>query len=506
MIKKYLLFITIVAANNIDAQDRNSIWIFGDSAGIDFRNTSNPIPYSSGMDGRGSCVSISDTLGNLTLYAFDREGTDFWSTCIYNHNNDSVQGADSITGSAWYNEFVLLPKRDSGYIYYLFSIGSQTGVNQGLFATTIDMNLNGGLGAVTQENIQIDNNDLADCLTAVRHGNGRDWWLIDKLYASSHPTFNRFFVFSVTPDSIFPPIIQDLGNATDIFFQKIIWHPSYQKFMVVNTRGYMAEFNFDRCTGTISLNRNIYPEESGNYTRPFWEGAYSSSGNVLYVSRTSYGGNYGDYNYLLQYDLTAPDIPASSDTLDSTMYPPVDCGALRLAPDGKIYYSQAYISQSVWSYPYADTMRNSINENLGVINNPDVVGSGCNFAPFSFYLGGKRTYYGLPNNPNYSLGPLAGSPCDTLYVATGEVEKSAKCSISPNPATRIVYFNARHIKGKNGTLQIINAMGEKVFEKALPVYGGYSTHAINVSGYTSGIYFVSLQTEKEILSTKFVKQ
>ena len=352
----------------------------------------------------------------------------------------------------------------------------------------------------------LENSIYADCLTAVKHGNGRDWWILAKTYTIPFESHNRFMLYLVTPDSIYSPIIFDFNDAVDVGFQKIVWHPSFNKFMVINARGYMSEFSFDRCTGNISLVRNIFPEQTGNYDRPFWEGAYSPNGDIFYVSRTSYGGNAGDYNYLLQYDLTAPNISASCDTLDSTMYPPVDCGALRLAPDAKIYYSQAYISSSALSYPYADTMRNSINENLGAINNPDVVGSGCNFAPFSFYLGGKRTYYGLPNNPNYSLGPLTGSPCDTLYVATEEVEKSAKCSISPNPATHLVYFNARHIKGKNGTLQIINVMGEKVFEKALPVYGGYATLAINVSSYPSGIYFVSFQMEKEVLSTKFIKQ
>lgn len=54
------------------------------------------------------------------------------------------------------------------------------------------------------------------------------------------------------------------------------------------------------------------------------------------------------------------------------------------------------------------------NENLGVINLPDSPGLACNFQPWSFYLGGKRTYWGLPNNPDYELGPVTGSICDTL--------------------------------------------------------------------------------------------
>ncbi|MBE7510779.1 MAG: hypothetical protein HS118_11435 [Bacteroidia bacterium] len=55
---------------------------------------------------------------------------------------------------------------------------------------------------------------------------------------------------------------------------------------------------------------------------------------------------------------------------------------------------------------------------LGVVNNPNVKGLGCNFNNFGFYLGGKRSYWGLPNNPDYELGALAGSGCDTLTNLT----------------------------------------------------------------------------------------
>ncbi|MBL0341878.1 MAG: hypothetical protein IPP71_13625 [Bacteroidetes bacterium] len=56
-------------------------------------------------------------------------------------------------------------------------------------------------------------------------------------------------------------------------------------------------------------------------------------------------------------------------------------------------------------YPYPD-IYNMYNMNLSVINQPDSLGATCDFQPYSFYLGGKRTYVGLPNNPDYELGPL----------------------------------------------------------------------------------------------------
>lgn len=51
------------------SQNRNSIWCFGDSAGIDFRNVSMPVPITTGFDTRGTCASVSDSLGNLLFYS-----------------------------------------------------------------------------------------------------------------------------------------------------------------------------------------------------------------------------------------------------------------------------------------------------------------------------------------------------------------------------------------------------------------------------------------------------
>ena len=149
------------------------------------------------------------------------------------------------------------------------------------------------------------------------------------------------------------------------------------------------------------------------------------------------------------------------------------------------------------------------NENLGVINNPDVVGSGCNFAPFSFYLGGKRTHYGLPNNPNYSLGPLAGSPCDTLtgIQEVAQKNKKIKLHVAPNPVTKTLYFNAEQVHGHTAYITIQNAMGAVVFKKeAIVLNGGYVTLPINVSGFNNGIYIITLHTDKEAVSAKFIKE
>ncbi|MBL0072785.1 MAG: hypothetical protein IPP34_13675 [Bacteroidetes bacterium] len=64
-IRLFIFFLWLGACTPTFAQNRNSIWVFGDSSMVDFGNAGSPVIGVSGMDGRGSCVSIADTAGNL---------------------------------------------------------------------------------------------------------------------------------------------------------------------------------------------------------------------------------------------------------------------------------------------------------------------------------------------------------------------------------------------------------------------------------------------------------
>jgi hypothetical protein len=474
-------------------QNSNSIWVFGDSAGIDFSNVTNPVPISSGMDGRGSCSSIADSNGNLILYTavlgYLNTG---WNTRIFNAQHQILQNCDSITGEAWYNENITIPRPTHYNQFYTFSVGLYPPYNQGCFYSISDMNMNLGQGSVIKQNIKINNATSGDCLTAVKHGNGQDWWVINKYSKTSSPNhFNRFFIYHVKGDSVYAPITQNFNDATDSDFQRIIWHPSYNKFMLINPAGYMAEFNFDRCTGIITFDRNIFPEQTSNYNRYFWEGAYSPSGNLFYVSTT--GVYITDTLYLFQYNLNATNIPLSCDTLERFIHP-IGPGALRLAPDDKIYFSRAYES-GLFGYPYQDSVRNYINENLSVINYPDSIGAPCGYSPFSFYLGGKRTYYGLPNNPYYDLGALAASPCDTITSMKKVSPNSYTTKFFPNPTTSFVTVYCSNKFSENSKLEIYNSIGVLMHSIVLPIYENYYTFSLE--NLISGIYNCKISSPQE---------
>jgi hypothetical protein len=500
---KKLLYILFFISSLINAQNRNTIWCFGDSAGIDFSDINNPVPFFSVMDGRGSCVSIADSSGNLLFYS------DTWmyltQVIVWNALHDTLQNAnDSIGSDGYYNELQTIPFPYNSSKYYLFNTGV-AGYFDGIFYSVIDMDLDSGRGGITEKFQNINTSRIADCLQAVKHGNGRDWWLITKMASANLTRINRFYVYLITPTGISSPTTYDFGNSFDRDFAKIIFNNKLNRMMCINLLGYMTEFDFDRCNGTISNPNTIFNEDTiFPYTQLFWEGAYSPNDSLFYLSSTRYTGV--DTSYLMQFNLSALDIPASCDTL-ARFSLPIALGAVRLAPDDKIYVSCAYQSPGVNSFPYADTMRNYINENLGVINFPNNSGSACDFQPFSFYLGGKRTYYGLPYNPNYQLPALLGSACDSLTVGTSSTElKIPELNIFYNPENKIAFINAKSIEGKNYTLTVLDLTGRILSKQSGNCINQEFTRDLDCSALANSIYIVSFQTEKLRLTVRFIKE
>ncbi|MBK9425455.1 MAG: hypothetical protein IPN54_15205 [Bacteroidetes bacterium] len=117
---------SIIACGTANAQKRNAIWCFGDSAAIDF-SSGIASPISSGMDGRGSCASIADESGTLLFYAATMPAYSSsvlaYSTFVFDQNHNVMLNGDSIFGQAWYQELVIVPNPANDSTYYLFSIG-----------------------------------------------------------------------------------------------------------------------------------------------------------------------------------------------------------------------------------------------------------------------------------------------------------------------------------------------------------------------------------------------
>jgi hypothetical protein len=491
----------VLCVMQMDSFSQNgNIWVFGDSSGINFNQTP-PIPLKYNVKSRGTSASYCNSNGDLMFYtAYDPTGmtgtSPFKNGNIYNSAGAIMQNGDLIVMGLWYQEAIIIPNAIDSNLFYLFTIGVSG--NYGLYYSIIDLSQNNGLGAVTQKNVQLLNKKSIDCICAVKHGNGRDWWLFFKTYGSV--ANNDFYKYLISPSGISGPFMQSVGVPTSQGFIRMVMNKQGDKMALINYLGMIELFDFDRCIGWLNNYVFISPNDTISPYPGDWSGEFSPDGSKLYISTSR------DDSYLFQFNLN-DSIPISTvDTLANLNYSVAAGGALKLAPDNKIYWSCAWSDGVHFNYPYPDTTYNIYNMNLSVINSPDSLGAACDFQPYSFYLGGGRTYWGLPNNPNYDLGPLAGSSCDTLTVGLNEISAyKNNLAVYYDYGWQMAFVNAKGLKGKNAILKLFNLNGQLISTYIGTSSGEYFTADVNMQGLPNGMYIFQLSTDREVLTGKVVK-
>ena len=260
--------------------------------------------------------------------------------------------------------------------------------------------------------------------------------------------------------------------------------------------------DFDRCTGVFT-NANIISNELPVPTYSFIEsGEFSEDGNLIYLCETD-TANTVTY-YLRQYNLNAPNILASKVTLDTLIgYVSTFAGFsdIKLAPDGKIYITSGPDCFGV-CFPYPDSLHTPNTDYLSVINNPDSAGFACNYQRFGYYLGGQRTYQGLPNNPNYELGRLIGSPCDSLTAL--QENNKLSFSVYPNPANNQITFSSTTTNYSASQIVVYNLVGERICTAVIPAKTQH--YIVSVLNWQPGLYIYKISNESSVSSGKFVVQ
>jgi hypothetical protein len=506
---RFLALVLFFIATTASAQYTDRYWAFGDSAGIDFKNLSNPVPASSVLQSRGTCASICDSAGDLLFYCgtpyvyqwIINPNFNYTLGYIVNKNHQLMQGGDSLVGTGWYQEMIIVPDPGDSNRFYVFSAGVAQPV-VGLYYSIVDLSYSGGLGKVVQKNVQLRNDTICDGITAVRHGNGRDWWVIVRSW-KNYPV-NDITAYLISPSGVSLNSTQYIGSLALLeTFNRMKFNTDGSHIFNVAYRGIVERLDFDRCTGVFS-NKITYAGLGGPNVG-YWGFEISPDESKLYTSLIYQTAN-ADTAYILQFDLNAPNFLASADTL-GTFTAPDTPGLLEMGPDGKIYVSITWAGpDTCFDYLYCYGISNTTNSNLSVINYPDSAGSACDFQPFSFNLGGHKTYWGLPNNHNYELGAWVGSPCDTLSVGIPELfQRKGELKLYYDKSWQTVFINAEELKGRKATLQFYNTNGQLIESMQSGVDGGYFTHSASFASQPDGVYIIRLQTEKEILTGKCVK-
>jgi Secretion system C-terminal sorting domain len=524
-LKKAAILIVLLPFS-VYAQKQGNQWCFGAGAGIDWNDSINPTFFTSASSYRGSCASIADANGALLFYCANTRADgliceNILFNHVYNKNHEIMEDGACLPGSGWYNEHTIFPFPNNDSLYYVFSVDDNSSISYNL----VDMNANEGLGKVIERDHQLVVGDpygalvyFAWSITATKHGNGRDWWVIAKSagqYVQSDSLPSIYYIFLVTPDGV-TTTIRPAEFSTETNINQLLFNHQGDKFYSIDFFGPLQEYNFNRCTGELLLNRTIddttyFIQGDSVYFPAYIASEISPNGRFLYTSSLINDCLYWK-SYLLQFDLWAENPLESIDTI-AISSPIIDgfddyrsSGALRLAPDGKIYFSRGLHSCTYEDIiPYPDTLYTTSNSNLGVINNPDSLGNACNFTEYSFYLGGNRTYFGLPNNPNYNLEPLP--ECDTLSTSIKPQKQFLKknFNIFPNPCYNNCILEYKPAKEK-GSIAIATSTGKIVFtEKNIPVSLLQHGYEVNTSAFVKGVYTVILLTGKEVVTKKLIK-
>jgi hypothetical protein len=120
-----------------------------------------------------------------------------------------------------------------------------------------------------------------------------------------------------------------------------------------------------------------------------------------------------------------------------------------------------------------------------------LAGSSCDFDRYGIYCNGFKSTYILPNYINYDLGPLIGSPCDTL-TTTSISEESTKPQITlyPNPVQTQATLTWSGMQVGNFVLR--DMLGRVVLSEVLNAPSG--TTRLELSSLPKGIYLWQMQS------------
>lgn len=279
-----LLLLSIIFCNALLAQKEANIWYFGGYASLDF-NSGSPVPLLDGaLFQHEGCATISDSTGKLLFYT---NGIEIWNK---NHqqmeNGSGLMGGQSATQSS-----IIVPQPESDRLFYVFTVPEEIGYD-GLRYSIVDISENGGLGSVITKNIFLDS-PAEEKVTAVKHYNNRDIWVITHLWNSK-----AFYVYLVTPDGLdILPKIFEVGsyhNGTDVHGSMKVSPDGKKLAIIYRTLQTVELFDFNNKTGEISNYLPFSPSFKRGYGIEF-----SQNSSLMYI------GNYYGRSTITQFDLNA---------------------------------------------------------------------------------------------------------------------------------------------------------------------------------------------------------
>ncbi|MFK7813978.1 MAG: T9SS type B sorting domain-containing protein [Maribacter sp.] len=377
-ITSILVLIGLLLPTLFFGQGETSNWYFGNGAGITFNNDGSVTPVNNGkLDTFEGCATISNSFGDLLFY------TD--GIRVYNqdhklmNNGAGLFGDPSSTQSA-----IIVPKPEDPNIFFIFTVDTsafQDDPDRGLNYSVVDMSLDGGKGDILQKNIPL----LPDCsekiAAVVKDCSDQSIWLLTFAAANGQNyIFDTFHAFEINVSGVVEQAVKTTFSSLKIEDPRgyIKLSPDGTKLANANMQGGLYLYDFDAATGKLSNQEEI---SISGLAKAAYGVEFSSNSQYLYIHASNDVFNESSHrSSLIQYDLLAPDISASQETIDARNgYR----GALQIGDNGKIYRTTAdnYFNGT----PF-----------LSVIHNPDQKGEAANYQHNAVDLNGKNATQGLP--------------------------------------------------------------------------------------------------------------
>jgi hypothetical protein len=384
------IFLTMLTLTS-HGQNETKQWYFGAKSGLDFNTSPPTVLINSAMNSFTGCASVADSTGSLLFYT---KGDTIW-----NRLHQVMANGTGILGNPNFTQSSLILKQPgSNSMYYVFTRSGQN-ASANLNYSIVDITAAAGMGSVTVKNSTVFSGAYSENLTATKHCNGKDYWVIIAnsgfLLFSYYQSYIAYHLAAIGLNNsavVSSFTVPSANLAGDKGAVKI--SPNGKKIGLANYSTNSRSFklaDFDNSTGQVSN-----PFVLGG---PWGYGCeFSPDGSKFY------GSELGAIDIFYQWDLSLGSnaaIDASQTTL-GTIY-----GSLQLAPDGKIYGAQL-------NQPY-----------LGVINNPNLAGGLCNFVYNGQSLGSSYANICLPNFAGsfFNISPtLTFSSNSGLSMCIGETK------------------------------------------------------------------------------------
>ncbi len=415
MLRKFsflIVFLLHSLLTNGQGQFNNWFWSLGQR--ITF-NTNPPtvIPTAASITSFAYTTAVMSSPTGVLLFYTD--GKVIKDAAHNTMPNGTLNGSPNIpvTYSTGKQSALIVPDPGNSNRYYLFLViyyNTAGTVFKELRYSIIDMTLNAGMGDVvsTSKNVFVAY-DVDGQLTATRQSSTNNFWIL--AHSNTTNNFNAYLLTAAGISST--PVTTAIGpanaNPTNYYYWGCVKvNPQGTKVARINPYYYTGNYNndstelydFNASTGVFTNYQLLTTGLINNYNGGWWNSGieFSPNGSLLYRTHNQFYTNT-TADTIIQYNLANSNAMTFIPVV-SPYYNTWGVFDMQLAPNGKIYLIN-------------DSISNNAISTMSVIDQPNVVGLGCNYIYAAQQIVSNNSYcYACPF-PNI-VSCLLGSFTPTL--------------------------------------------------------------------------------------------